>query len=71
MVNAAAAAVKFDVFLTVDQGIECQQNLTHRKIAIILLRAKSNRLKELLVLVPATLARIETIHPGEIIIING
>jgi len=31
----AAEANKFDVFLTVDQGIEYQQNLTGRKIAII------------------------------------
>ena len=32
----AAEAKKFDVFLTVDQGIEYQQNLEGRKIAIIL-----------------------------------
>ncbi len=32
----AADAKKFDVFLTVDQGIEYQQNLEGRKIAIIL-----------------------------------
>jgi predicted nuclease of predicted toxin-antitoxin system len=46
----AAEAAKFDVFLTVDQGIEYQQNLTGRKIAIIL-RANSNRLHDLLQLV--------------------
>ncbi len=39
----AAEAAKFDVFLTVDQGIEYQQNLTGRKIAIIIFRTKSNR----------------------------
>jgi len=31
---AAAEEGKFGVFLTVDQGIEYQQNLTARKIAI-------------------------------------
>jgi hypothetical protein len=41
----AAETAKFDVFLTVDQGIEYQQNLTGRSIAIIIVRTKSNRLK--------------------------
>lgn len=35
----AAEAAKFDVFLTVDQGIEYQQNLTGRKIAILIVRS--------------------------------
>ncbi len=59
----AAEAAKFDVFLTVDQGIEYQQNLTGRKIAIIVFRTKSNRLHNLLQLVPACLARIESFIP--------
>ncbi len=67
----AAEAGKFDVFLTVDQGIEYQQNLTARKIAIIIFRARSNRLKDLLPLVPACLARIESIEPGQIVRIEG
>jgi predicted nuclease of predicted toxin-antitoxin system len=49
---AAAETAKFDVFLTVDQGIEYQQNLTGRSIAIIIVRTKSNRLKDLLPHVP-------------------
>ena len=67
----AAEKAKFDVFLTVDQGFEYQQNLTNRKIAIIILRARSNRLKNLLPLVPACLAHIETIQPGKIASIDG
>ena len=43
----AAERAKFEVFLTVDQGIEYQQNLTGRQIAIVIFRAKSNRLKDL------------------------
>src|SRR2546426_12555085 len=59
----AAETAKFDVFLTVDQGIEYQQNLTGRSIAIIVFRTKSNRLHNLLQLVPACLARIESFIP--------
>src|SRR5712671_6576138 len=67
----AAEKAKFDVFLTVDQGFEYQQNLTARKLAIILFRAKSNRLKDLLPLVPACLVRIESIQHGQIVTIEG
>jgi hypothetical protein len=61
---AAAEKVGFDLFLTVDQGIEYQQNLNARKVAIIIFQAKSNRLKDLVPLVPACLAHIKTIQPG-------
>jgi predicted nuclease of predicted toxin-antitoxin system len=63
---AAAETGRFEVFLTADQGIEHQQNLTGRKIAIIIFHTKTNRLKDLLPLVPACLARIATIQPGQI-----
>lgn len=67
----AAETAKFDVFLTVDQGLEYQQNLAGRKIAILIFRTKSNRLKNLLPLVPACLARIASIQPGQLIRIEG
>lgn len=51
----AAEEVKFDVLLTVDNGIEYQQNLTGRHIAIIIVRIKSNRLADLLPHVPTCL----------------
>jgi len=62
---------KFDVFLTTDQDIEYQQNLADRNIAIIIFRTKSNRLKDLLPHVPACLAHIESIQPGQIVRIEG
>jgi hypothetical protein len=67
----AAETAKFDVFLTVDQGIEYQQNLTGRNIAIIIFRTKSNRPKDLLPHVRACLAYIESIQPGQIVRIEG
>jgi hypothetical protein len=67
----AAETAKFDIILTVDQGIEYQQNLTSRKIAIIIFHAKSNRLKDLVSLVPACLARIASIQPGQVVRIDG
>jgi hypothetical protein len=64
---SAAEAARFDVFVTVDQGIEYQQNLRDRSIAIVVLRAKSNRLADLLEHLPAFLAVIRNMQPGQIV----
>src|SRR5216684_7377126 len=63
---AAAETAKFDVFLTVDQGIEYQQNLTGRSIAIIIVRTKSNRLADLLPHAAECVARISSLQRGQI-----
>jgi len=63
----AAETARFDVFLTADQSIEYQQNLTGRNIAIIILRTKSNRLRDILPHVPNCLVQIESIQPGQIV----
>lgn len=47
-----AAETQFEVFLTVDQSIPRQQNLQSRKIAVLVLVAPSNRLEDLVPLVP-------------------
>ena len=54
----------FQVFVSLDQGIEFQQNLTGRSIAVILLRAKSNRLADLIPLVGKILISLSSIEPG-------
>jgi len=61
---SAAEAKGFDVFLTIDKGIEYEQNLTHRKIAILLVRPKSNRLADLHAHAPACLERLSAVVPG-------
>lgn len=58
------AAKEFDVFVTVDRNLSFQQNLPGFSIAVIVLRAKSNRLSELQPLVPELLASILTAKPG-------
>ena len=59
-----AMADKFDVFVTVDKGIPAQQQLDHRPFAIIILRARSNRLADLKPLIPAVEARLGSIEAG-------
>lgn len=69
--HTAAESAKFDVFLTVDQGIEYQQNLANRNIGIIIFRVKSNRLNDMLPYVSSCLAHIASIRPGQIVRIEG
>jgi hypothetical protein len=46
------AAQEFDVFLTVDQGIEYQQNPVGLAVAIIVMVARSNDIDDLRPLMP-------------------
>src|SRR5262249_18561262 len=57
----------FDVFVSLDQGIEYQQNLTGRNIAVILFRAKSNRLVDLVPLAGKILTTLSSIEPGQLV----
>ena len=62
----ALAAKEFDVFVTVDRNLSFQQNLPAFAIAIIVMRATSNRLSELLLLIPELLAAIRTARSGAV-----
>jgi predicted nuclease of predicted toxin-antitoxin system len=60
----------FDVFVTLDEGFRYQQNLSGRKIAVLLIRAKSNRLADLLPLAEACHKAISTIQPGQTVFVG-
>ena len=63
----ALAEASFDVFITLDKGFAYQQNLTGRKIAILLIRSRSTRLADLLLHAQSCREAINRIKPGEII----
>ncbi len=67
----ALAASHFDVFVTVDRNLPFQQNLRAFSIRIIVLAAKTNRLADLLPLVPKLLAAIESVPPGSPIMVEA
>jgi hypothetical protein len=60
----ALAAAEFDVFVTVDRNLSFQQHLPKFDIAVILLRAKTNRLDDLVVLVPDLVSTIPSAKTG-------
>jgi hypothetical protein len=60
------AADAFDVFVTVDRNLSFQQNLPAFTIAVVVLRAPSNRLADLQMLVPDLLAAIPAATRGAV-----
>ena len=61
----ALAEKEFDVFITVDSNLSFQQNLSKFNIAVLVLRAPSNRLADLKPLVPKVLSIMPSLKKGE------
>jgi predicted nuclease of predicted toxin-antitoxin system len=57
------AAVQFDVLLTMDRNLEFQQNLATLPIAVLVVEAASNRMEDLVPIVPAILNELGHIPP--------
>jgi hypothetical protein len=62
----ALAQVEFDVFVTVDRNLSFQQHLPKFTIAVVLIHAKSNRVRDLVEKLPDLLAAIP-VAPGGIV----
>jgi predicted nuclease of predicted toxin-antitoxin system len=67
----ASAAESFDVFVTVDRKLSFQQNLTLLRIAVVVLRANTNRLADLRPLIPEFLRRLPDLKRGTITTIGA
>ncbi len=61
----------FTILLTTDQNLRYEQNLQQAGMAIIVLIAQSNRLSNLLPLLPNVRNVLNTIAPGEVIEVGG
>jgi hypothetical protein len=57
---------RFDVLLTMDTNLEFQQNIAVSGAAILVLVARSNRMVHLRPLVPAIMAALKAVRPGEL-----
>jgi len=67
----AADVAGFDVLITVDQNIPNQHNLRRRKVSLLILCAATNRLRDLLPLVPAAKIALNSVGCGTVIVIRG
>ena len=61
---------QFDVFLTVDRNLSFQQNLPQFNLVVVVLEGASNRLADLLPLVPKFLALVSEAKRGEVLRIH-
>ena len=66
-----AAAEGFDVLVTGDRGIQYQQNIPALGIGVVVVVARSNRIEDLLPLVPDVLSAVSAIQPGELREVGG
>jgi len=65
-----AAGAGFEAFITTDRGYEHQQNLATLPLSIVILRAHSNALPDVLRLVPQLLKALAALPASRITIID-
>ncbi len=65
------AAVVFDALVTMDRGIEYQQNLRKYTIGVILISAKSNRIEDIRPAMLRVNEALREVQPGHVIHVSA
>ena len=65
------ATDRFDVFVTVDRNLAFQQPIDKLDLAVVILRARSNRLADLKPLVPVLMRVLSKPLAGEVVFVDG
>lgn len=63
----AAIGDEFDAFVTIDSNLEYQQALGGRALRVVVVRSVSNRLEDLVPLIPAIAEALEQAGHGEVV----
>lgn len=61
-----AGSKGYDVLLTPDRALQFQQNISRARVAVVVLRAQTNRIEDLLPLVPKVLDVLRTVKAGTV-----
>jgi hypothetical protein len=64
-------ADQFDAFLTADQNLQYQQNLSTLPVSVVVLVAKTNRIQDLQPLIPQLLAALSTLAQRTLVRVPG
>jgi predicted nuclease of predicted toxin-antitoxin system len=67
----ALAQKEFDVLLTIDSGIEFQQNIPKFQIGLVVVHVPKNQLAHYMVLENELLIAVHKVKPGEVIHVRG
>jgi hypothetical protein len=62
---------QFDAFITVDSNLAYQQDLQNLPVAVVVLRAPSNKIEDLRPLLPSLLAILAVLKPGDLRVLDG
>lgn len=62
---------QFHAFVTVDRNLSSQQDLSGFSFAVVVLRGRSVKLADLVVLVPRLLAVLPSLRPGTVTVIES
>jgi predicted nuclease of predicted toxin-antitoxin system len=65
------AEKQFDVFITLDQNLQYQQNLRKSSMAVLLLSVKNNRFESIQPLVSKVFFALKSLQPGQTVKISG
>jgi len=60
------AESEFDIFVTADQNLSSQQPLATFQLGIVVLRARTTKLEDLLPLVPAIVKALDSVKAGQV-----
>jgi hypothetical protein len=66
-----AADGEFDAFVTLDRGLEYQQDVRGLSLRVVVVRAVSNKYEDLLPLVPSIQAALARLGPGALARVAG
>lgn len=64
---AKAAENDFEAVISLDSGIEFEQNLSDLPCAVVILDAESNRLRHIRPLIPALLTALSSLRPRSLV----
>ena len=65
------AVGQFEVLITMDKNLQFQQNLAAHAIAVVLIRARSNRIQDLRPLVPQIVTAVAASEPSTIRVVGA
>jgi predicted nuclease of predicted toxin-antitoxin system len=65
------AQERFEIFVTMDSKMVRELNIQDSKLAVIVLKAPSNRLSDTYPLMPKVLAQLQTARAGTVIVISA
>lgn len=63
-------AGNYEVFVTIDGNLTAQQNMKGLSFAVIVLRARSNKMEDIRPLIPQILAALSVAEPGHVAVVE-